>query len=816
MPGSTAPSATAAPAASTDDAAAAGAGAGAGAAAASRRKRGAKKGHKDVAVDGAAIAALAARVESACVGLDELRARVGGAALRRCARGYAGAIAGTTTWYATGKRHVHEPQLEAIVGELSHHTEGVASLVELGAGKGLLGRILQEVTQKPLLVVERRGCTHYDAEEATRVTTDLADVALDEVIPDNSLVLAKHFCGAASDAAVASAVASRKVSVAAIAPCCHPQIEWDSYAGRGYLEGLGFSREDFAVFLEFIFMSRHKGGAMPESSCSQWRELRTLPGDVLYATGRRCRRLVEEGRMRALRAGGFSRVELVAYATEATTPDNYLIVGHRGRAETLYSFPSARVSQTVVPVAQGILLHVVCDVKTACARIAQYLLERRAADLAACGGSAIETVQLCNLVHGGLVLVVEGNPIRLLTEVIKTSRLLGSVVDMAVPFTHALPLSQRKVSPEAFTGGAAAPAAPAAKPAAVVDAGVKAEIAAHVHAIMEGGLLAHYGVPKDSAAASSADGAAAAAAAAAAATPAKKARMGAGAEEAEAKGAGKTGVRVTCLPRSLESDPFGTLFAQPDANAEVLFTPIDFSLTLSAVLWEDRMGRRCLLTALVPRTSFSGREWREECQRPLSFVSTRTGEVVTPGKNPRRVIQLLNEVAERYGSCYEVAGHRVLFVVDDAKDGSLEVVREYLLAKGAAAVVIAASAKDRPAEGQAPEAVRHYLKPTPPLEPGVSYTYCLFALDRGDQANVLRRCIPDGMLQVGAPVVGRLKLGAQSRGRAVVEKQNKEWRAQGFKQAVVYHLLSDREIDRTVLSRWSEDMPPAETADTSQ
>lgn len=263
---------------------------------------------------------------------------VGGAAVApgeapdhlRAARAFEAVVAGdtgtdrpaTTTWYSAGKRHLHQPQLESlaelIAPLMTSKTaikqttftdadadarggagRGRRAVLELGAGRALLGRIVSKLTGAPLIAVDRRVAKdardfHDDWDEADSVNaktdgdvnTPQTDEDSSRVVvstsgpsrapethagihgPDRRLVadltrcgygdlakgaglgefgateatiIAKHLCAGATDAGVRLAIegsvcSNGKVVGVALAPCCHPQIAYGEYSGREWLE----------------------------------------------------------------------------------------------------------------------------------------------------------------------------------------------------------------------------------------------------------------------------------------------------------------------------------------------------------------------------------------------------------------------------------------------------------------------------------------------------------------------------------------------------------------------------------------------------
>ena len=237
------------------------------------------------------------RIEAAAASIPiHVARRPGPAAAEVLARAYEKATAGTSTWYRTGKRALHQPQLERFVGELTHYLDNVTAIVELGAGKGLLGRVLQDVSAisrgdrgaLPLVAIEQRECPTYDSREhdVTRLngTSVAQGFVLDDKIPHGALVIAKHFCGNASDEAVRLILASERVALAALAPCCHPAMQWDAFCAREAKGPLGalLTEAHFPVLLDLIALSRHGRGGSSGRDCKRWESLQALGADSCY------------------------------------------------------------------------------------------------------------------------------------------------------------------------------------------------------------------------------------------------------------------------------------------------------------------------------------------------------------------------------------------------------------------------------------------------------------------------------------------------------------------------------------------------------
>ena len=354
---------------------------------------------------------------------------------------FAEATEGTHTWYTNGKRSVHQPQLESLSSIVKHliqkeNDNGIKidQLVELGAGKGLLGCILQKLTSIPLTSIERRDVSaNYDhSNDVTRLTSDLTEVELSTLIDpkNNILALAKHFCGPASDAAIKTFIETPQVHMAVIAPCCHPQLTWETYSNSEYLESLGFTETDFPLLLDLLTLSKYTKG-ISEKDCKRWKDLKNLPRDTVYTLGRQVRRILEEGRCRQLQNNGFADVTVVKYAPDSVTPDNLIIVAKRKGMGLTQSIQERNYS--ILP-NTGVVLH--CNGDTSVTnRLTEYILELRSnpSISAILQSAAIHTIKYSNETLSN-VIVIEGDP-KCILLLLAYNPLVLRTVDIVIPFT---------------------------------------------------------------------------------------------------------------------------------------------------------------------------------------------------------------------------------------------------------------------------------------------------------------------------------------------------------------------------------------------
>ena len=177
------------------------------------------------------------------------------------ARAFTAATAKHRRTFQTTNRATHQLQIESLRrcverrGLLADHR-----IVELGAGKGLLGGVLAALSDTKAVALDRRRApttTYNDA----HIVADVEKCDIEAVVGATSgekiLLLAKHLCGSASDAAVRAGRQARAYAASLVlAPCRHPQIAWETYAGRAWLEGHGIGEEAFSVLRDVVRATR--------------------------------------------------------------------------------------------------------------------------------------------------------------------------------------------------------------------------------------------------------------------------------------------------------------------------------------------------------------------------------------------------------------------------------------------------------------------------------------------------------------------------------------------------------------------------------
>ena len=149
---------------------------------------------------------------------------------------------------------------------------------------------------------------------------DLRSLA-EQVAPGRrAVVVAKHLCGAATDYALRSAVASRAAGAPPVAvvlsTCCHHRCTYQAYPNRAFLARLGLSgRTDFGMLCRaasWYIDGRH---TVDDSTAG-----------ARARVGASAKALLDEGRAEYLRAHGFDDATLCRFVDAAVSPENMLLV----------------------------------------------------------------------------------------------------------------------------------------------------------------------------------------------------------------------------------------------------------------------------------------------------------------------------------------------------------------------------------------------------------------------------------------------------------------------------------------------------------
>ena len=252
--------------------------------------------------------------------------------------------------------------------------------VEFGAGRGMLSLAIREaVPMAPLLLVERgsvrnKADNQLRKQESTgaafeRLRVDIRDLdlrkapmmaqtaapeggaeradaaaaAVSEESCARYVAVSKHLCGVAtdltlrclhnatdstSDAAVAAAAAASAVGTGvrcegvAIALCCHHCMNWEDYVGKTFFqETLGLGKDGFDAIKGSVSWCTEACGDKAGMTAKE-----------RAVTGRRCKRLLDMGRLDWLRRVQGMEAELVEYCEQETSLENALLLAWHGQA----------------------------------------------------------------------------------------------------------------------------------------------------------------------------------------------------------------------------------------------------------------------------------------------------------------------------------------------------------------------------------------------------------------------------------------------------------------------------------------------------
>ena len=838
----------------------------------------------------------------------------------RAARAFEAVVAGdtgtdrpaTTTWYSAGKRHLHQPQLESLaelIAPLMTSTSKTAmkeqttfrddadadarggagrgrrAVLELGAGRALLGRIVSKLTGAPLIAVDRRVAKdardfHDDWDEADsvnaktdgdvntpqtdedssrvvvstsgpsrapethagihgpdrRLVADLtrcgyADLAKSAGLRDfgaaEATIVAKHLCAGATDAGVRLAIegsvcSNDKVVGVALAPCCHPQIAYGEYSGREWLErrwagcsgtGAGLGPEGFGSLLALLALAKERVGTSEETLMryhgKALGDLTAAGGGLrrLRRLGRAARRVIEQGRAEALRAGGFADARVCRYVDASVSPDNLVIVAGGGNttADGDEEEPAGPKEEEPAGSTAGFLPSrgVVVKVNAAGAgphgslahRLAEYILEQRGCSLRRDGGDGTSEFDF------------------VFTATNDGAETRSTADDDETPVVGSTKRRRDGDDVRARPGDATPAVVIVGDPAKILGAFALTSNGAPAFFAQSLGHICPFDRRTRMAPGES--------------TTAALTRL---AREVEAEAMesvrgtndGVVTVRLSAWPRALEA----ALVTALQSSDSVRLHPTEFDRTVNVALWtphgdDDEWDdvaasgdTSTLLWSIMRRDEWDPRGWRQRVNEgaPTAADASKAERSLATwlGECEVRLPDVLGDVGN------PALGLRVLIVTDSNKAVEDALVR---WASGVRAATRVDVARPRMGgDGWSAEIVRtEWLSGThDDAQPCAGAGLCVFRVERDLEDVVGALCAgieprgtgdasgggPAHTLAPGASLLGQIRLGRRSRHRRANERAAGLFRAKGFTQTRVLHLLSDREHERTLACRW--------------
>ncbi|XP_065075330.1 tRNA:m(4)X modification enzyme TRM13 homolog [Ochlerotatus camptorhynchus] len=256
----------------------------------------------------------------------------------------------------TLKHLVQSASLLAILEREKFFRQDTA-FVEFGAGKGQVAFWLATILQKSglsnvkVFLVDKASHRHKkdnkieDREIIQRIRADIGDLVLRKLDvlkgSRNVVGVGKHLCGGATDLALRCLIRANKDKTGddqlqsegfLFALCCHHRCDWKTYAGKKFLLEKGIGRKEFNLIVKMVSWAvcgsgtsreRRKNETTDDGDGIKYGLTRTRREEI----GRRCKRVLDWGRIQHLNQNGFA-AGLKFYAKSEITLENVCLVGH--------------------------------------------------------------------------------------------------------------------------------------------------------------------------------------------------------------------------------------------------------------------------------------------------------------------------------------------------------------------------------------------------------------------------------------------------------------------------------------------------------
>jgi len=189
-----------------------------------------------------------------------------------------------------------------------------------------------------LLLVERRAY-RYKAERVLRRAAnvsvrrlrcnikdlDLTHAPLPGDGPARLVLLCKHLCGNATDAALrcgAACAAAGMLQGGALATCCHHACTWRDFCGKAQMRSLGFDARSFSLACRIASWAFDKAHEKDDGSDSRW----GLTLEQRRAAGLAAKRLLDSARVEWASQHCGVHASLVQFCQSGVSPENRLLV----------------------------------------------------------------------------------------------------------------------------------------------------------------------------------------------------------------------------------------------------------------------------------------------------------------------------------------------------------------------------------------------------------------------------------------------------------------------------------------------------------
>lgn len=527
----------------------------------------------------------------------------------------------------------------------------------------------------------------------------------------------------------------------------------------------------------------------------------------LRRLGRAARRVIEQGRAEALRAGGFADARVCRYVDASVSPDNLVIVAGGGNttADGDEEEPAGPKEEEPAGSTAGFLPSrgVVVKVNAAGAgphgslahRLAEYILEQRGCSLRRDGGDGTSEFDF------------------VFTATNDGAETRSTADDDETPVVGSTKRRRDGDDVRARPGDATPAVVIVGDPAKILGAFALTSNGAPAFFAQSLGHICPFDRRTRMAPGES--------------TTAALTRL---AREVEAEAMesvrgtndGVVTVRLSAWPRALEA----ALVTALQSSDSVRLHPTEFDRTVNVALWtphgdDDEWDdvaasgdTSTLLWSIMRRDEWDPRGWRQRVNEgaPTAADASKAERSLATwlGECEVRLPDVLGDVGN------PALGLRVLIVTDSNKAVEDALVR---WASGVRAATRVDVARPRMGgDGWSAEIVRtEWLSGnSDDAQPCAGAGLCVFRVERDLEDVVGALCAgieprgtgdasgggPAQALAPGARLLGQIRLGRRSRHRRANERAAGLFRAKGFTQTRVLHLLSDREHERTLACRW--------------
>ncbi|KAI8907162.1 methyltransferase TRM13-domain-containing protein [Gorgonomyces haynaldii] len=220
----------------------------------------------------------------------------------------------------------HSLQQASLIGHIQScgFLDTQHTMIEFGAGAGEMSKYLHKASPNHhYILIDREKVKMRISKELKRdsyelLIIDIKDLDLNLLTQDDIVGYSKHLCGCATDLTLRCALNYQKCKGLVIALCCHGKVTFGSYINHGFLEECEIDEEQF----HFLRQCSTWGVSGMERTQEHWSGLQK---EEMQRFGLRCKRILDHGRVLALRNQGYD-AHLYYYCSQDTSLENVVLV----------------------------------------------------------------------------------------------------------------------------------------------------------------------------------------------------------------------------------------------------------------------------------------------------------------------------------------------------------------------------------------------------------------------------------------------------------------------------------------------------------